>query len=606
MAFLDLQRIAAESSEGKAASGKVQALTQKKSAELQEKTKALQSNQQKLQQGGAVLNDAARAQTQKEIDRLTVEIDRFQEDANAEVQELQQSLQAEFQEKLRPVVDAVVKELAIGLLFSAGDAGAIYVDPSLDITGEVIKRFDSGKYSTAAKPAAAPTAKPAATGEARGSRAANGRSPPPPRRHRRRLRPRRRNPRRRAREAVAPRRSRGKGQRAEGKRSRDPCPLAPLPFSPFGYSVPTVSIDIPVLLDRLCYRHPSVLVDAVAEHEPGKRLVAHKNVTINEDFFQGHFPGVPLMPGVLMLETLTQVAAALVLEREGPMPMSRVYLHGVDGAKFRRQVVPGDQLRLEVTLLKARTSLAKARGVAYVGDQIVAEMDLLLAVMPDGVRIHPTAVVMTGAQIGAGTIIGPNAVIGQHVKLGKRCRIGASAVVDGFTEIGDGTEIFPFASIGLIPQDLKFKGEETYLRIGRRNIFREFVTIHRGTQRRRRRDDDRRSQRVHGLRARRARLPHRQRHDLRQQRHARRPCVRRRLRHHQRRVGRPSVLPHRPPRVHRRLFGRHQGRAAVREDRRQSRAHLRPEHDRPDAARVHARGRRQAEARVPVSAARRG
>ena len=161
MAFLDLQRIAAESTEGKAASSKVQALTQKKSAELQDKTKALQGNQQKLQQGAGVLNDAARAQTQKEIDRLTVEIDRFQEDANAEVQELQQSLQAEFQEKLRPVVDAVVKELAIGLLFSAGDAGAIYVDPSLDITGEVIKRFDSGKYSTAAKPAGVPAAKPA-------------------------------------------------------------------------------------------------------------------------------------------------------------------------------------------------------------------------------------------------------------------------------------------------------------------------------------------------------------------------------------------------------------------------------------------------------------
>jgi UDP-N-acetylglucosamine acyltransferase len=243
-----------------------------------------------------------------------------------------------------------------------------------------------------------------------------------------------------------------------------------------------VPLDIPVLLDRLCYRHPSLLVDAIAEHEPGKRLVAHKNVTVSEDFFQGHFPGVPLMPGVLMLETLTQVAAALLLDREGPMPMSRVYLHGVDGAKFRRQVVPGDRLRLEVTLTKTRKSLAKARGVAYVGDQIVAEADLLLAVMPDGVRVHPSAVVMGGAELGAGTIVGPNAVIGPHVKLGQGCRVGASAVIDGFTEIGDETEIFPFASIGLIPQDLKFKGEETYLRIGRRNIFREFVTIHRGTR----------------------------------------------------------------------------------------------------------------------------
>ena len=163
MAFLDLQRIAAESSEGKALSGRVQELTKKKSGELQEKHKALQSNQQKLQQGGAVLNDAARAQTQREIDRLTVEIDRFQEDANAEVQELQQQLQGEFQEKLRPVVDALVKELAIGLLFSAGDAGAIYVDPSLDITGEVIKRFDAAmaKGGTTPKPAPA-TQKPAA------------------------------------------------------------------------------------------------------------------------------------------------------------------------------------------------------------------------------------------------------------------------------------------------------------------------------------------------------------------------------------------------------------------------------------------------------------
>jgi len=167
MAFLDLQRIAAESAEGKVASGKVQELTKKKTGELADKTKALQANQEKMKAGGAVLNEAARAQTQRDIDRLTVEIDRFQEDANAEVQQLQQELQGEFQEKLRPVVDAVVKELAIGLLFSAGDAGAIYVDPSLDITGEVIKRFDSGKYAAAAKPAAPATAKPAAPSAAK-------------------------------------------------------------------------------------------------------------------------------------------------------------------------------------------------------------------------------------------------------------------------------------------------------------------------------------------------------------------------------------------------------------------------------------------------------
>jgi len=246
--------------------------------------------------------------------------------------------------------------------------------------------------------------------------------------------------------------------------------------------VSSSSLDIPVLLNRLAYRHPSLLVDGIAEHEPGRRLVAVKNVTVNEEFFQGHFPGAPLMPAVLMVEALTQVAALLLLEREGPMPTSRVFLHGVNDAKFRRQVVPGDRLRLEVTLTRARSSLVKVRAMAYVGEQIVAEADLLLGLMPDATCIHPTAVVHHGAQIGPGTIVGPYAVVGRNVKLGRRCKVGASAVVDGWTEIGDETEIFPFASIGLIPQDLKFRGEETRLVIGARNIFREFVTIHRGTR----------------------------------------------------------------------------------------------------------------------------
>src|SRR5438067_9591262 len=121
-----------------------------------------------------------------------------------------------------------------------------------------------------------------------------------------------------------------------------------------------VSIDIPQALDRLCYRYPSLLVDAVIEHEPGKRVVAVKNVTVNEEFFQGHFPGAPLMPGVLMLESLTQVAAILLVEREGAPPCMRVYLRGVNNAKFRRQVVPGDRLRLQVELGRRRRSLALA------------------------------------------------------------------------------------------------------------------------------------------------------------------------------------------------------------------------------------------------------
>lgn len=241
-------------------------------------------------------------------------------------------------------------------------------------------------------------------------------------------------------------------------------------------------IDIPVLLDRLCYRYPSLLVDAIAEYEPGRRIVALKNVTVNEEFFQGHFPGVPLMPGVLMLETLAQVATILLLHHEDGAPGARVFLRGVNDAKFRRQVVPGDRLRLEVTLGRSRSTMAKAKAVAYVGEQVVAEADLLLGLTPDRTQIDPAACVHPRAEIGEGTSVGPHAFIGAHVRIGTRCRIGASAVVDGWTEIGDETEIFPFASIGLIPQDLKFRGEQTRLVIGRRNIFREFVTIHRGTQ----------------------------------------------------------------------------------------------------------------------------
>jgi len=243
-----------------------------------------------------------------------------------------------------------------------------------------------------------------------------------------------------------------------------------------------LSINIPALLDRLHYRYPSLLVDAIAEHEPGQRLVAVKNVTVNEEFFQGHFPGSPLLPAVLMLEALSQVAAILLLQREGASPGTRVYLRGVNDAKFRRQVVPGDRLRLEVSLGRRRSQLARAHALAHVGDRIVAEAELLLGLETNCAHVDPTAIVDPSAVIGAGTVVGPHATIGEHVRIGRGCRIGASAVVDGWTEVGDETEIYPFASVGLVPQDLKFHGEQTRLIIGKRNIFREFVTIHRGTR----------------------------------------------------------------------------------------------------------------------------
>jgi UDP-N-acetylglucosamine acyltransferase len=250
-------------------------------------------------------------------------------------------------------------------------------------------------------------------------------------------------------------------------------------------------IDIPRALDRLCYRYPSPLVDAITEHEPGRRITAVKNVTVNEDFFQGHFPGEPLMPGVLMIETLAQVATILLMHAPDGGRISRTWLRGVDDAKFRLRVVPGDRLTLEVTLGPRRGAIARLRAVATINGNVAAEADLVMGIEASkdaketkeqgAAEIHQTAIVHPNARVGAGTIVGPYVTIGEWVTIGRNCRIGASTVIDGLTQIGDGNEIFPMASIGLVPQDLKFGGEPTRVIIGDRNIIREFVTIHRGT-----------------------------------------------------------------------------------------------------------------------------
>jgi UDP-N-acetylglucosamine acyltransferase len=179
-----------------------------------------------------------------------------------------------------------------------------------------------------------------------------------------------------------------------------------------------------------------------------------------------------------MIETLAQAAAILLVQEGG----GRTYLRGVDNAKFRRQVIPGDRIRLEVSLLRRRTRLARVRGVAWVGETVVAEADLLLALEAAPAEAHPSASVAPGARIGTGTTIGPNAVIGPDVAIGRNCRIRASAVIEGWTELGDENDVYPFASIGQAPQDLKYRGAPTRLAIGHRNVFREFVTIHRGTE----------------------------------------------------------------------------------------------------------------------------
>lgn len=158
-AFINVQRIANESTEGKSATSKVQVLNQKKVTELNEKNKTLQSAQQKLESGGSVMTEAARAQLQKDIERQQVDIQRFTEDAQQEVQGLQQQLQDDFQRKLGPVIQQVAQERKLHLLFSAGDSGIVWAEPGLDLTDEVIKKFDV-TLGAAAAPPAAPAAAP--------------------------------------------------------------------------------------------------------------------------------------------------------------------------------------------------------------------------------------------------------------------------------------------------------------------------------------------------------------------------------------------------------------------------------------------------------------
>ena len=131
------------SADGKAAAAKVNALAQKKQTEAADKAKLLQSNQQKLETSGSVMSEAARGQLQKDIDRQTLEGQRFEQDAQAELNELQQQLQQEFQVKLMPVLESISKEKGLQVLFSAGDSGVIWAEPGIDLTLEAVKRLDA-------------------------------------------------------------------------------------------------------------------------------------------------------------------------------------------------------------------------------------------------------------------------------------------------------------------------------------------------------------------------------------------------------------------------------------------------------------------------------
>ena len=142
-------------------------------------------------------------------------------------------------------------------------------------------------------------------------------------------------------------------------------------------------LDIVEIMRLLPHRYPFLLIDRVIEMAPRKRIVALKNVTINEPFFQGHFPGFPIMPGVLIVEAMAQAGGTLLLFEIADRDAKLMLFTGIERGKFRKPVVPGDQLRLEVEVLAWRSTAVKMQGKAFVGEKLACEAVITCQLVPN-------------------------------------------------------------------------------------------------------------------------------------------------------------------------------------------------------------------------------
>jgi len=306
--------------------------------------------------------------------------------------------------------------------------------------------------------------------------------------------------------------------------AKNPFPLPPLPM---GWD------DITKILP---HRYPLLLVDKILELEPGKRIVGVKNVTATEEFFQGHFPGYPIMPGVLILESMAQIAGILILiTRNTPGALS--FFATVEKARFKKPVRPGDSVVTEATLDVLRGPLAKATVVGRVDGEVVVEAEYTFFTsndssaqtiirtsgataieLPEGQtarvplaaepvpprlaeangngshagetksevgetksQVHPTAIVSPRAQLAEGVVVGPYCIVEEDARIGENTVLESHIVIKRGTQIGKNCRVFAHCVIGHEPQDAKYKGENSRVVIGDNNIFREMVTIHRAT-----------------------------------------------------------------------------------------------------------------------------
>jgi beta-hydroxyacyl-ACP dehydratase FabZ len=140
-------------------------------------------------------------------------------------------------------------------------------------------------------------------------------------------------------------------------------------------------MDVNEIQRIIPHRYPFLLVDSILELDPARKIVGIKNVSINEPFFQGHFPGTPVMPGVLIVEAMAQVAAVMVLKEIADRENKLVYFSGIDRARFRQPVVPGDQIRIVVEVIKMRPRHGKLKAEAYVKERMVAEAEIFSTIV---------------------------------------------------------------------------------------------------------------------------------------------------------------------------------------------------------------------------------
>ena len=257
-----------------------------------------------------------------------------------------------------------------------------------------------------------------------------------------------------------------------------------------------MALDIDQILDLLPHRYPFLLLDRVNELVPGERISGAKNVSANEPYLQGHFPGHPIMPGVLVVEALAQICCVLAFETRGRKPAEGFlyYLAGVDDARFKRPVRPGDVLELHGSIVSERRRLMKFECRALVDGELACSVTLICVergaetesptaadvTRPAKALIDKRAIVDPKATLGSNVSIGPWSIVGADVEIGDDCEIGPQVVLRGPTRLGRGNRIYQFATVGEGSPAFAYKDEPTTLTIGDNNVVREGVTIHRG------------------------------------------------------------------------------------------------------------------------------